>query len=86
MSGDAFDKRFKVVQDAWGVWGILDTVALEFGMGAFAGWGGVSRVHSFWLSEIVRFAAKLNAGTQDKYTFDWDEYTPREVAGDRIPV
>lgn len=81
------DKRFKVVQDAWGVWGILDTTALEFdGVEPFAGWEGVTNVHKVWIFGIFEYAAQLNKGEESRDTFDWTEYAPRELAPDRIPV
>ncbi|AXH50262.1 hypothetical protein SEA_MUSETTA_107 [Microbacterium phage Musetta] len=86
MSGDAVDKRFKVVRDADGEWGILDTVAAEFdGVPAFASWGAYEGV-TYWMDEIVDWAANLNTRDAPRDDFSWSEYVPREVAGDRIPV
>ncbi|AXC36332.1 hypothetical protein SEA_FORK_106 [Microbacterium phage Fork] len=80
MSGDAVDKRFKVVRDADGDWGILDTVAAEFdGVPAFASWGAYKGV-TYWVDEIVDWAANLNTRDALRDDFSWSEYVPREVA------
>lgn len=85
MSGDAVDKRFKVVQNGDGEWGILDTVAVEFdGVMAFAAWEGIEIRH--WLDEIAGWAIALNSGNDPRDALDWSEYIPRELAPTRIPV
>lgn len=87
MTGQLADKRFKVVQDAWGVWGILDTVAVEFdNVEPFAAWEGVGNVYSAWLREIAGWAIALNSGNDPRDILDWSEYDPREVAPTRTPV
>lgn len=69
-------KRYKVVQDARGHWGIWDTEADDF-----ASWGSdFGKESGAWpLDDIVYYAVLLNTGKGDRETFDWDgEFIPRE--------
>lgn len=69
-------KRYKVVQDARGHWGIWDTEADDF-----ASWGSnLSNDSGAWaLDDIVYYATLLNSEEDDRESFGWDdEYLPRE--------
>lgn len=66
-------KRYKVVQDDRGHWGIWDTEADDF-----ASWGEWG---AWAVSEMVRFAGHLNSDDSDRRFFRWDgEYLPRAEA------
>lgn len=74
-------KRYKVVQDANGDLGILDTLALELDSDAeesFAAWEECSATE--WLDEILWWATGLNAGTATRSHLAWSTYRPRVVA------
>lgn len=70
-------KRYKVVQDARGYWGIWDTEADDF-----AHWGYNLSTGADCLDEIIYYAWKLNSDiSHDREEFSWDgEYLPREDA------
>lgn len=72
----ATDKRFKVVRDATGDWGILDTLALEFELDAFAGYGVSDRVTETWLETIRNDAVALNTRALRRDEFGWSQYEP----------
>ena len=65
-------KRFKVVQDARGRWGIHNTTD-PWQEGAFASWGKGYPEHS----EIVHWAIALNEGTAHVRDFHWIWYHPK---------
>lgn len=74
-------KRFKVVQDASGDWGILDTLTLGFQPGTidgFAGYGFPYGTVGKWIHLIREHAISLNAGKMDRDEFSWSAYEPRE--------
>lgn len=64
-------KRFKVVQDARGYWGVLDTAD---GI-TFAAWEN-HEDYRIW-PEVLDWAIKLNAGTTDIDDFWWGTYRDR---------
>ncbi len=70
-------KRYKVVQDARGYWGIWDTEANDF-----ASWGIGS--HDTGAEEyyyIFENTARLNRGYWTRKKFEWDgKYLPRTDA------
>lgn len=68
------EKRFKGVQDSNGRWGILDTVAEEFELLAFAPFSGSGGC----IGLIAEFAAKMNSGEASRDNLVWDEYEPRK--------
>lgn len=72
------DKRYKVVQDASGIWGVLDTLRASDGRLnlAFAGWDGCAGYR--WIDEIVRWAIMLNRADSERYNLHWSLYMPRE--------
>lgn len=63
-------KRFKVVQDKYGNWGVLDTVD-----GEFAAWESYDG-DSFWYEALV-CATDLNAGTAEIEGLFWSTYRDR---------
>lgn len=67
-------KRYKVVQDARGHWGIWDTEADDF-----ASWGENASVNLARVLEgMVHYAGLLNTDNDDRESFGWDgEYLPR---------
>ena len=68
------EKRFKVVQSRRsGSWGILDTVASEFGVDDFASVGKLtSHDGTLPVYEITAYASKLNMGAVQKGSLCWD--------------
>lgn len=66
-------KRFKVVQDAKGEWGIYDARD-PWREASFASWG---KKHCDRLDEIVDWAIKLNKGTAKAQDFHWTWYYPK---------
>lgn len=73
-------KRYRVVQDARGHWGIWDTEDDDF-----ASWGSYLRDDSgAWaLEDIVYYAGILNTfdDVRERQEFEWDgEYLPRTDA------
>lgn len=77
--GTVTEKRFKVVQDATGDWGILDTLALQFKSEAiheFAPYGFTDGTAHKWMKVIHEHAIDLNKGTMDRDEFSWDKYEP----------
>ena len=69
-------KRYKVVQDARGYWGIWDREADDF-----ASWGYPGDPGAEDIDYIVEDSSMLNSGQMAKEIFDWDgEYLPRENA------
>ncbi len=69
-------KRYKVVQDARGYWGIWDRENEDF-----ASWGDGSWAGAECLDEIIHYAGELNAGVSVRGEFSWDgKYLPREEA------
>ena len=73
-------KRYRVVQDGRGEWGVWDTHDTVLG---FASWGDIARGYTGadCLDEIVYYAAELNTGVASRDEFAWTLYTARE--GDR---
>lgn len=65
-------KRFKVVQDARGNWGIHNTTD-RWHEGSFASWG-----KHYPIDDIVKCAVRLNAGVMQVRDFHWTWYYPRE--------
>lgn len=66
------EKRFKVVQSRRsGEWGILDTVASEFGVENFAPYGKLTS-HALPIYAIAAHASKLNLGAVQRGSFRWD--------------
>lgn len=74
------EKRFKVVQSRRsGGWGILDTVASEFGVDNFAPFGELTNYGgTIPVSVLTDKAAKLNAGTIPRGQFQWESRGMRE--------
>lgn len=71
-------KRYKVVQDARGYWGIVDTFGMDF-----ASWGSTEDTGAWALDEIVYYAGNLNTfdDVREREEFSWDgEYLPRAEA------
>lgn len=71
-------KRYKVVQDARGHWGIWDTEADDF-----ASWGDdfLKESGAWALDDIVYYAGLLNTDNDDRESFEWDGvYIPRTDA------
>jgi hypothetical protein len=69
-------KRYKVVQDARGYWGIWDREA-----NYFAAWGYNSSTGADLLDEIIYYAWELNSGKGNREEFVWDgEYLPKGKA------
>lgn len=68
-------KRYKVVQDARGHWGIWDTEE-----GDFASWGEDPYTGAEFWEEIILYSQGLNFDNwRDREEFEWDgEYFPRE--------
>lgn len=66
-------KRFKVVQDKYGNWGVLDTVD-----GEFAAWERQPEPNwgSFW-PDALRFGIALNCGTAEIEELFWSTYRDR---------
>lgn len=71
-------KRYKVVQDARGHWGILDTHHQDFASWGYPGDPGDSGAEDVYY--IIEYASILNSGQSTKENFDWDGYLPREEA------
>ena len=66
-------KRYKVVQDGNGRWGILDTFALAFPVvKPFAEFG-----NGKWLDLAWGAAIRLNTGETEREHYYWIDYTPR---------
>lgn len=75
-------KRFKVVQDASGDWGILDMMALTFrhlmpNLHPFAAYGIQKGEATKYMSTIIHDAVKLNAGIYNRRQFSWEDYEER---------
>lgn len=69
-------KRYKVVQDARGYWGIWDTEAEDF-----ASWGSGMSTGAWILDDIVYYAGDLNREDAERDMFEWDGvYLPRTDA------
>lgn len=70
-------KRYKVVQDARGHWGIWDTEADDFASWGYRHWTGAKS-----LDEINYYAGELNTDIKyDREEFEWDgKYLPRGKA------
>ncbi|AHL18550.1 hypothetical protein ISF9_080 [Microbacterium phage vB_MoxS-ISF9] len=68
------EKRFKVVQSRRsGNWGILDTVASEFGVDNFALFGKLtSHDGTLPVRTITAHASRLNLGEVQRGSFFWD--------------
>lgn len=74
-------KRFKVVRDAHGIWGILDTSEEHrnlFGRGGFAPFAFSDFTSHRWLDLVVDHAIKLNKGEIFPPELHWVEYEPRK--------
>lgn len=71
-------KRYKVVQDANGIWGVVDMLRVLDGRLnlAFAGWDGCAGYR--WIDEIAHWAIRLNRKGSDRSALHWSRYTPRE--------
>lgn len=65
-------KRFKVVQDALGNWGVLDTADGK----TFAEWERDPDLGSLW-SDALRSGIELNSGDVDIDDFWWSTYRDR---------
>lgn len=70
-------KRYYVLQDARGYWGIRDTGKCPLSE-VFASWGNHAYSGAELLDEIVTWARKLNQGISEKDKFAWGFYEPRE--------
>lgn len=65
-------KRFKVVQDKYRDWGVLDTVE-----GGFAAWeANPDRWMSFW-ADALSYGIALNCGTAEIEELFWSTYRDR---------
>lgn len=70
------EKRYKVVQDARGYWGIWDRENEDF-----ASWGDPLWTGAECIDDMVHWAAKLNSWDASHDEFGWTgEYLPRENA------
>jgi len=69
-------KRYKVVRDARGVWGIVDTVRAEARVNlAFAPY---SREAHQWINIIAVTASHLNSEPTNRNSLYWEQYEPRK--------
>lgn len=69
-------KRYTVVQDARGYWGIWDRPCEDF-----ASWGDGYQTGAECLDEMIYYSWELNTGVATREEFSWDgEYLPRKEA------
>lgn len=68
-------KRYKVVQDARGYWGIWDREDDDFASWGYLGDSGAEYVYSIFVTSSM-----LNSGQIATEGFYWGEYLPRENA------
>lgn len=70
------EKRYKVVQDARGYWGIWDRETDDF-----ASWGYPYNSGAWALRIMAIFSTTLNLNEVHRNVFEWDgEYLPRGEA------